>query len=236
MNMEQKNKIPKLEEFELNEDFYNPFDDDEITSTKEPKHISDKFGSLALKKDVYSPSKIFWTKTDNGDYTVKSNSRFYKGDIIAICPIIMLEDSVKAIKTLNDKVFEIDKNSNMYGVVLGYGTLYRHSQNPNVDFAYNKSTRQMHFIAKRNLEKNEELTINYGKDYWAERMNFNNTPEVEESQVQPNNLDMQRDKEIKTLSDPMNPNNPVRSGVAIKGMGQSYTCIKNLYMKLYLIS
>jgi hypothetical protein len=211
-----KHKIPKLEE-----DFYNPFDDEEISSNRKSEHISDRSDALSLKKDVFSPSKLQWTKTDNGDYTVKANGNFYKGDIVEICPIIMLEDSVQSIKTLNDKVFEIDKSQNMYGVVLGYGTLYRHSQKPNLDFAYNKSTRQMHFIAKRNISKNEELTIDYGKDYWEQRMNFNNKPDVEESQIQPNNLDIQSHKEIKNISNPQNKNNPVYSGNAILSGGQS---------------
>jgi hypothetical protein len=212
--IKNKIKIPKLEE-----DFYNPFEENDSIS-KEPIHLSDKSDALALKKDNFSPSQIHWTKTDNGDYTVKANGNFYKGDIVEICPIIMLNDSAISIETLKDKVFEIDKGQKMYGVVLGYGTLYKHSQTPNLDFAYNKSTRQMHFIAKKSIQKNEELTIDYGKDYWEQRMNFNNTPEVEESEIQHSNIDIQRKEEIDKLSDPNNPQNPGRTGQPILGLGQ----------------
>ena len=44
----------------------------------------------------------------------------------------------KAVPRLKDYIFEIDKNKQQYAVVLGYGSLYRHNQNPNITFAYNK--------------------------------------------------------------------------------------------------
>jgi len=91
----------------------------------------------------------------------------------------------------------------------------------------------MYFLAARPIKAQEELSINYGKDYWTERMSFNTmapkispTPladETNESGEQggaDNAVDITGETSIKTLSSPQNPHNPVRSGVAIRGLGQ----------------
>lgn len=57
---------------------------------------------------------------------------------------------------------------------LSDGNLMRfvnHSDDPNVLplWLYSKGLNHLVFIAKRDIQKGEELTVNYGKDYWIKR-------------------------------------------------------------------
>lgn len=242
-----KMKIPTLEEYKkINEDFFNPFDEINDDKPKEPKHISDKGGLLSLKKETFNLARVEYTKRPGGEYTVKAKTHFARNEIVEICPVILLGEEAKTIDNIKDIIFEIDRAENQWALVLGYGSLYRHADKQNLDYAYNKLTKQMYFITKRTIKLGEELTINYGQDYWMERMTFNTMAdmekannennqgmpisakvitkekkEIEESEVQPNAADVKNTTDIKTLSAPNNPNNPVRSGVAIVSVGQS---------------
>lgn len=235
--------IPTLEEYKkINEDFFNPFDEED-DKPKEPKHISDKGGLLSLKKETFNLARVEYTKRPGGEYTVKAKTHFARGEIVEICPVIILGEEAKTIDQLKDIIFEIDRDKNEWALVLGYGSLYRHADKPNLDYAYNKLTKQMYFITRRTVKHGEEMTINYGQDYWMERMTFNTmadvekansennqgmpitakvvTKDIEESEVQPNKADIKNTEDIRKLSSPNNPHNPVRSGVAIVGTGQS---------------
>jgi hypothetical protein len=231
--MNNSHKIKPLDKY-LNEDFYNPFKDDEDERSKnKTSHITDKSGPLKLRKEVFNINRVEYSKRDNGGYTVLAKTQFARGEIVEICPIIFVGQEVKSIKILKDYVFEIDKEKGTFGVVCGYGMLYSHSQEPNVSFAYNKSNRQMYFLTNRPIKVGEELTINYGVDYWTERTNFNlmsnnmtaNTIQPidvkqNESEVQPNAEEMQDKTQSKVLASPGNPSNPGVSGQIIQGVGQ----------------
>jgi uncharacterized protein len=228
-------KIKPLDNY-LNEDFYNPFEeDDKIKSNSKSTHISDKSEPLKLRKEIFNINRVEYSKRAGGGYTVLAKTQFARGEIVEICPIIFVGAEVKAVKILKDYVFEIDKEKNIFGLVLGYGSLYKHNNAPNVDFAYNRSNRQMYFMSNRTINIGEELTINYGADYWAERSNLNlftndtssniiqpTTTEVaSESQVQKTIVGMQDDTQAKINGSPISKSNPAVSGIPILSQGQS---------------
>jgi len=244
----KNSKIPeKLEEFmKLHEDFFNPFEELDDDKVKEPKHISDKGGALMLRKETFNLARVEFTKRPGGgEYTVLAKTQFARGEIVEICPCIILGEEAKTIDKIKDTIFEIDRDKNEWALVLGYGSLYRHNKKANLEYAYNKLTKQMYFITKKVVKLGEELTINYGQDYWMERMTFktfgdeertdrnqgmpvagkvNTIPggkDLEESEVQPNAADIKGTDTMKSISSPKNPANPVRSGIAIIGSGQS---------------
>jgi SET domain-containing protein len=49
-------------------------------------------------------------------------------------------------------------------MVLGYGSLYNHSENPNLIWTARIRSREIVFWARRDIECGEQLTHNYG---WA---------------------------------------------------------------------
>ena len=218
----------------VNEDFYNPFDKSNAIETK-PSHIADKGGFFKLRKEVFNINRAEYTKKNNGAYTVLAKTQFAKGEIVEIAPVIFVGPEAKAVPRLKDYIFEINKLQQIYGVVLGYGSLYQHSETPNITFAYNNKNKQMYFIAAKTINAGAELTIDYGKDYWAERSGFGamapqdpaSTAEAvakgstDESLIQPNSEDITDMNRIKQFSQPNNSANPVVSGVAIMGPGQS---------------
>jgi len=230
-----KHKIKTLKEY-LAEDFYNPFDEDNPIEVK-PSHIADKGGLLKLRKEVFNINRVEYSKKANGAYCVLAKTQFAKGEIVEISPIIFVGPEAKAIPRLRDYIFEIDKSKQQYGVVLGYGSLYRHSDTPNITFAFNPKNKQMYFIAARTIKAGEELFINYGKEYWLERSGFGTmapqepvknvepvvkgeNKDVEESQIQPNANDMENNLIAKQFGNPKSRSNPAVIGVAIKGAGQ----------------
>jgi len=230
--------IPNIENLFVNEDFFNPFVEDDGIKETEPKHITDDGGTLILRKETFNLARVEFSKRPGGEFTILSKTQFAKGEIVEICPVIILKEESKTIDSLKDIIFEIDKDKNEWALVLGYGSLYRHSDKANVDYAYNKLTKQMYFITNRPIKLAEELTINYGKDYWMERMSFNTIGSIKpnndedkpilgkaiiknESEVQPNATDIQGTNDIKYMSSPDNDNQPIKSGIAIIGGGQS---------------
>src|SRR5208283_916451 len=93
--------------------------------------------------------------------------------IVEICPVIFVDMTIKSIKGIKDYVFEIDKEKGIFGVPGGYAMFYGHNQKNNIDYAYNRSNKQLYFLTNRTINIGEELTINYGNEYWQERMNMN---------------------------------------------------------------
>lgn len=234
---QEKFEMPSIDQFELNEDFFNPFAEDEIKVEK-PKRMSDPGLSLGIKKETYNPSRIEYYKKGSG-YIVKARTHFGANETVEIAPVIILGSEATAVEGLKDIVFELDKKGSQYALVLGYGALYSHSDKPNLSYAYNRKTKQMHFITNRIIKMGEDLTINYGKDYWVAKKEFNMAGDydkgdeavtrlepqliqgdLEESEVQPNAADDKEQGAARSLADPRNRNNPAITGVAIKGVGQ----------------
>lgn len=156
----------------LDEGFFNPFDKKD--EAKKPIiSLSDKVGVVIPRKEVFNINRVEYSKRPNGEFVMYSRTQFAKGEIVEICPIIFVGVEAKAIPNLKNYIFEIEKTHDKYGVVLGYGSLYKHSENPNLEFAYNRTNRQMYFMAARQIQAQEELSINYGKDFWDEQATFN---------------------------------------------------------------
>jgi len=223
---------------EILEQFYNPFEEIDYGPKIKIGPISDKGGVLNLRKEVFNINRVEYTKKENGRFTVLSKTQFARGEIVEISPVIFVDQTIKSVKVIKDYVFEIDKEKQIYGIVLGYGSLYNHSIDPNVEFAYNRSNKQLYFVAKRTIQAQEELTINFGTDYWKERVNFNtmgNSKQVEENEIDQNHTDLTGNypsEEGGTVSqitanfnaspDNINQNmNPATSGIPISGGGQS---------------
>ena len=231
-------KLVGLQEYinSVLEDFENPFEEDD-KGEKKPVHISDKGGSFETRKESFNLARVEWSKRPGGDYTVIAKTQFARGELIEVCPLIILPEIAKTIDRLKDIIFEINKDKGEWGLPLGYGSLYRHSNKPSVDYAYNKRQRHMFFIANRTIQMNEELTIDYGSEYWQERSNLNTMaeipnvstvkeldasvgPEIEESVVQTTAADMESGKTDKQFGEPNSRANPAVSGISIKGIGQ----------------
>jgi hypothetical protein len=89
---------------------------------------------------------------------------FAEGETVETCPTVEIAESGGA---LADYLFE-STNEGHFLVVLGFGMLYNHSAEPNVDY-YQEDGDSLDFVATRRVERGEELTISYGDEWWSAR-------------------------------------------------------------------
>jgi uncharacterized protein len=91
---------------------------------------------------------------------------FAEGEVVEICPTVALDDD-DAAGVVRDYVFS-DRRPGKLLLVLGYGMLYNHSAQPNL-FHRSAGRLQIEFVALRDIAAGEELTHDYGADYWNDR-------------------------------------------------------------------
>ena len=91
---------------------------------------------------------------------------FATGEVIETCPTVEVADS-DATGRLNDYVFASGKDGDVV-LVLGHGMLYNHSPDPNVEYVEDEPST-IAFRALREVRPGDELTIDYGEEWWATR-------------------------------------------------------------------
>jgi SET domain-containing protein len=98
-----------------------------------------------------------------------------EGEIVEVAPLIVLkfEELIDTNwNTLFDYYFWMD---DYVVLALGYGSIYNHSENSNIEYEIMADKRMIKFIANKNIKSGEELFFNYrGKDesktpLWFER-------------------------------------------------------------------
>lgn len=100
---------------------------------------------------------------------IKGRSIYTAGDIAAgstieVCPLILVpEQEVKVIHNtvLHDYYFTWGTAQNQAAILLGYGSLYNHSDQPNAKAVLLDEDQEILFEAIRDIEAGEEITFNY---------------------------------------------------------------------------
>ena len=92
---------------------------------------------------------------------------FAKGDAVEACPTLELHgDNVTG--RLGDYVFGSAESEDNVVLPLGYGMLYNHSYEANCEYVQD-GPEVITFITTRDVEAGEELTIDYGEEWWSTR-------------------------------------------------------------------
>ncbi|WP_292391722.1 SET domain-containing protein [Methanosarcina sp. UBA5] len=98
---------------------------------------------------------------------VFAQRNFRKGEVIEICPVIVLPaeeiDSLELTQLYN-YYFAWSSDSKDAAIALGYGSLYNHSYNPNARYYKDFKNGLLKYICIRDIQENEEITINYNCD------------------------------------------------------------------------
>ena len=97
---------------------------------------------------------------------VFATRRYVKGQLIESCPTVEVPDA-DVTGRLDDYVYSSVKDGEVL-IVLGYGMLYNHSANPNVEYFQDEPSVIM-FRALRTVMPGDELTIDYGGEWWETR-------------------------------------------------------------------
>lgn len=106
--------------------------------------------------------------------TIRKNHRgvfatapFKKGEVVEICPVVIVPKKQERLidKTHLINYYFIWGKQNQPAIALGYGSLYNHSYNPNIEYEENVKKKVIVFTALRNIKKGEELVSNYNGDH-----------------------------------------------------------------------
>ena len=92
---------------------------------------------------------------------------FASGERIEVCPTVELPRG-QSKGVLADYVFDSARTRGHVVLVLGYGMLYNHSEDPNVEYDQDDDG-VVTFYATRAIARGEELTITYGAEWWSSR-------------------------------------------------------------------
>jgi len=136
----------------------------------EKNYISNDINEI-LKNNICYVNKNLYVKESslfNIGFGVFTNSKIKKYDIIEIAPVILLERSfiMNNPSEINNYTFKNNNDTSKSIFALGYGGVYNHSDNPNVFYKY-LGDRKMIYIALTDINKDEELFVSYGKNWWT---------------------------------------------------------------------
>jgi uncharacterized protein len=92
---------------------------------------------------------------------------YAEGEAVEDCPTLELPDA-EVVGNLADYVFNSGTDGEVL-LLLGFGMLYNHSAEPNVEYVQSEDPRTITFVATRGIEPGEELTISYGDQWWDTR-------------------------------------------------------------------
>ena len=92
---------------------------------------------------------------------------FAKGDAVESCPTLEVHgDDVSG--RLGDYVFGSPESEDYVVLTLGYGMLYNHSYEANCEYVQD-GPDVITYVTTRDVEAGEELTIDYGEEWWSTR-------------------------------------------------------------------
>ena len=98
---------------------------------------------------------------------VYATRAFAKGDAVESCHTLELP-SDQVTGRLGDYVFGSSEDESEVILLLGYGMLYNHSYKANLEYIQ-EGPRLITFVTLRAVKAGEELTIDYGEEWWSTR-------------------------------------------------------------------
>lgn len=113
--------------------------------------------------EIFAPQNLYIKYIDDvKNYGVFTNSKIKKGDLVEEC-ICALLGNYLIYNPIYDYIFN---NGEIKLLPFGFGSVYNHSYEPNIEWKITENKRFIKFYALRDINENEELTHNYGEHYW----------------------------------------------------------------------
>ena len=108
-------------------------------------------------------NKISVQKSTTHGYGVFADKNIKKGELIEECYVLLARGKDKPLEN-----FYFDGDGK-YVLLLGYGCIYNHSDEPNADYVISMKRRVARIKAERNIRKGEEIFISYGDEWFTTR-------------------------------------------------------------------
>lgn len=96
-------------------------------------------------------------------YGVFAEKRINKGEIVEECYFLLTQGNEE---DLEDYYFDVEGSN---AILLGYGSIYNHADQPNTYYRYDTQSRVAIITAKVSIEKGEEIFISYGEGWFESR-------------------------------------------------------------------
>jgi SET domain-containing protein len=133
-----------------------------------------------INNEYYQPTKItVMASHPEAGIGVFATSDIVQGEIIERCPMIELgfrsryhADPQLSKYVYNDKTCDCMQckihGHHMY-MVLGYGMLYNHSDEPTTNWEFNYANLIADVVAVKDISAGSEIFVSYGKKYFSKR-------------------------------------------------------------------
>jgi hypothetical protein len=137
------------------------------TATLESAAIVEREMEFDLVSAIETPD-IYMANTGTslgrGVYAARA---FEEGDVVETSPAVTLEDSYRCLPSSVQRiVFDwsyLAKSEIKHAIALGFGSLYNHSDSPNLTYDADSVMKSIRFVASRKIIPHEHLTINYNQ-------------------------------------------------------------------------
>jgi len=108
-------------------------------------------------------NNVYVKKSPRQGFGVFAGKKLRKGELIEECYFLISKGSTKAFE---DFYFDAHgKNA----LLLGYGSIYNHSDDANADYVINMKKRIATIRADRTIQHGEEIFVSYGDDWFSSR-------------------------------------------------------------------
>jgi hypothetical protein len=116
--------------------------------------------------EITPPTSIRIAETEHGRGVI-ATAAIASGETIEICPILELGEN-DAGGLLDDYTVKLGDDRPGVALLLGYGSLYNHADDPNAEYIA-EADDAYSFVALRDIAAGEQITISYGEEWWATR-------------------------------------------------------------------
>ncbi len=125
-------------------------------------------GILIFMNKILPPEKVYISssKIPDGGRGVFARIPIQKGERIEVCPVIQIPESDTSNlgeSMLVTYFYYFGKKKERSLVALGYGSIYNHTNTPNALYKEKFKNEVIEFWATKNIEKDEEITVNYNQ-------------------------------------------------------------------------
>lgn len=128
--------------------------------------MSCHYAPAVATEDISPPTSIRIGETPVGR-GVLATEDIAQGETIELSPLLEVEEADSA-GVLQDYVVERGDDAEGSVLMLGYGSLYNHSEDPNAEYVHERDDAYA-FVALRDIAAGEEITISYSDEWWETR-------------------------------------------------------------------
>ena len=117
---------------------------------------------------IIPSDKIYIGKSPIGERGVFARVAIKKNEVVEVAPYIIIGDEDASGELIHYE-FGHEAGKNLF--CLGYGSMYNHAKNPNIEYRYANSELPncLEFVATKDIKKDEESFISYGEEWWGTR-------------------------------------------------------------------